>query len=94
MKVIRKIIEIDETLCDGCGVCVISCNEGALEIIDGKAKMVSESYCDGLGGCIGECPTSALSIVEREADEFDEMAVEEPGDCLNCKRPFCSQMIT
>jgi ferredoxin len=68
---------------------VISCDEGALEIIDGKAKMVSETYCDGLGGCLGECPTSALSIVEREADEFDEMAVEEPGDCLNCKRPCC-----
>jgi len=77
MKVNRKIIEIDEDLCDGCGNCVPSCAEGALEIIDGKAKMVSEVYCDGLGACLGECPTGALKIVERKAEEFDEEAVEE-----------------
>ncbi len=77
MKVHRKIIEIDDELCDGCGQCIIGCAEGALEIVDGKAKVVAEKFCDGLGACIGECPTDALRIVEREVDEFDEIAVEK-----------------
>ena len=76
-KVKRKIIEIDEEKCDGCGQCVPSCAEGAIQILDGKARLISEKYCDGLGACLGECPNDALKIVEREADDFDEIAVEE-----------------
>lgn len=71
----RKIVQIDEEKCDGCGQCIPNCAEGALKIIEGKARLVDDAYCDGLGACLGHCPRDAITIVEREAHRFDEDAV-------------------
>lgn len=72
----RKIVKIDEGKCNGCGLCIPNCVEGALQIVGGKAKLVSEKFCDGLGACLGHCPEGAITVIEREAEEFDEKVVE------------------
>ena len=74
---IRKIIHIDEKKCNGCGLCARACHEGAIDIIDGKAKLVRENFCDGMGDCLPECPTGAITFEEREVPEYDEKAVLE-----------------
>ena len=77
MKTRRKIVHIDEEKCTGCGECIPACHEGALQLVDGKARLVKEIYCDGLGDCLGTCPVDAIRVEEREAEEFDAGAVEE-----------------
>jgi NAD-dependent dihydropyrimidine dehydrogenase PreA subunit len=73
----RKIVNIDETLCNGCGACIPKCVEGALQIVDGKARIIKETYCDGLGACLGQCPRGAITITERDAPAFSEAEVHE-----------------
>ena len=72
----RSIVSIDEEKCNGCGMCIPNCAEGAIKIINGKAKLVDERFCDGLGACLGHCPQDAITIIEREAPDFDEAAVK------------------
>ncbi len=87
---VRKIIEIDENKCDGCGLCANACHEGAIQIIDGKAKLVRDDYCDGLGDCIGSCPQDAITIIEREAAAYDQAAVDAHLGKTNTEAPKMS----
>ena len=73
----RKVIKIDENKCTGCSKCLPACPEGALQIIDGKARLISDLFCDGLGACLGDCPYGAITIEEREAEDYDEGKVME-----------------
>ncbi|MFX0167810.1 MAG: ATP-binding protein [Candidatus Hodarchaeota archaeon] len=87
---VREIIEIDEEKCTGCGECIPNCAEGALQIVEGKAKLIRDDLCDGLGACLGHCPEDALKIIRREAPDFDEEAVDDhlaqvgAPECTSC----------
>lgn len=84
----RKIVFIDAEKCDGCGLCVPSCHEGAIRIVDGKARLVADKLCDGLGDCLGECPMGAITIVERDAEAYDEASVQQHLTALKQQEPF------
>lgn len=90
-RMVREIVKIDEDLCDGCGDCVPSCEEGAIQIIDGKAKLVAENLCDGFGNCLGVCPLGAITIEKEEVEDFDEAAVATHMKAINQASPASGQ---
>ena len=90
MATIRKIVRIDEEKCDGCGLCAGACDEGAIQMIDGKARLVNESHCDGLGACIGECPQGAITLEEIHAEPYDEKAAHHKAHKRHADTEKCS----